>query len=177
MFKDYRCSVCEMNNINVETCVSCYKNLIKKYKKSKFIEPNHVIDNIYIGSEDSSNDKNYLMNNKFTHILVVGKSLNIYFPNDFCYMTLEIDDSLSENIKIHFEKAINFIKNASGKVLIHCASGISRSSTIVIAYLMNKYNMKYSDAYIFLKGKRNIINPNSNFISQLKLFESTLFDK
>lgn len=54
-------------------------------------------------------------------------------------------------------------------------AGISRSVTIVIAYLIKKLNISFGDAYNKISERRpkvnNIIiqiNPNKGFIKQLK---------
>ena len=48
-------------------------------------------------------------------------------------------------------------------VLIHCFAGISRSATILIAYLMRKNYIKYDVAKEQVKSKRDIIKPNPGF--------------
>ena len=54
--------------------------------------------------------------------------------------------------------------------------GISRSPSIVIAYLMYQNKMKFEEAYNFVKNKRKEISPNSGFQEQLKKFEKILTD-
>ena len=54
--------------------------------------------------------------------------------------------------------------------------GISRSSTIVIAYLMWKTQATYNEAYFFVKNRRKFIPPNDGFVQQLKIFEKLLKD-
>ena len=57
-------------------------------------------------------------------------------------------------------------------MLVHCVGGISRSSTIVIAYLMLKHGYTLNDAYDFVKAKKSNVAPNFSFMQQLLDFES-----
>lgn len=50
-------------------------------------------------------------------------------------------------------------------------AGISRSVTLVLAFLIKKKGMKYDDAYLMIKSKRRIIHPNDGFIKQLRNYE------
>lgn len=81
-----------------------------------------------------------------------------------------------ENIIQHFSTCIDFIENAledqnkSNGVLVHCFYGVSRSSTLVIAYLMKKYGMTYQKAFERAKSKRSLVYPNRGFVTQLKLW-------
>jgi protein-tyrosine phosphatase len=58
-----------------------------------------------------------------------------------------------------------------GGVLVHCMMGISRSSSVCIAWLMSRKAMSYDDAYKLMKAKRPIVCPNSGFAAQLKMWE------
>ena len=51
----------------------------------------------------------------------------------------------------------------SGSVLVHCAAGVSRSASIVIAYLMRIKGWTYAEAFSYVKSKRFVICPNSGF--------------
>lgn len=66
------------------------------------------------------------------------------------------------------------MENKKLKVLVHCAGGVSRSASICIAYLMQKKNMSYQNAYLAVKKKRKCIKPNQNFVKQLKSYEKTI---
>lgn len=53
-------------------------------------------------------------------------------------------------------------------VLVHCRAGVSRSASVIIMYLMRKYDMTYIEAESYLAFKRPVINPNTFFKFQLK---------
>lgn len=60
--------------------------------------------------------------------------------------------------------------------MIHCQAGVSRSSTIVIAYLMSYSNLTMHQTYQFVKSKRSIVAPNFNFMGQLMELEQFLLE-
>ncbi|MCL4148508.1 UNVERIFIED_CONTAM: hypothetical protein GTU68_013577, partial [Idotea baltica] len=63
---------------------------------------------------------------------------------------------------------------AGGRVLVHCNAGVSRSASVVIAYLMRQYCMTFDEAFRFVKHRRSFIRPNEGFVQQLKLYEQKL---
>ena len=62
-------------------------------------------------------------------------------------------------------------------MLVHCHAGISRSATIVIAYLMKALSMTLEEAYKLVKSRRPRIKPNQAFISQLMEYEKEVQTK
>jgi len=58
----------------------------------------------------------------------------------------------------------------SEAILIHCRMGISRSPTIIIAYLMRKYGAKREDVLAFVQSKQKV-KPSANFTRQLEVWE------
>ena len=60
------------------------------------------------------------------------------------------------------------------RVLVHCRAGVSRSATLVIAYLMKRHGMSLDDALAHVRAKRPRIAPNEGFIQQLRAFEASL---
>lgn len=86
------------------------------------------------------------------------------------YVHVSLRDTSSEKINIYFDEIAEIIDkelNEGNKVLVHCFAGISRSASIVIAYIMKKYRWSYSKAYVFVKTKRPIVDPNFGFVVQL----------
>ena len=61
------------------------------------------------------------------------------------------------------------------RVLVHCLAGMSRSATIVIAYLLATTPMTTEEATEFVRSKRSIIRPNYGFTLQLEQYERRHF--
>ena len=53
---------------------------------------------------------------------------------------------------------------------MHCQAGVSRSVSLVIAYLIRKERISYEVAYEKVRERRPVANPNKGFVKQLKQF-------
>jgi hypothetical protein len=94
----------------------------------------------------------------------------------FTHKQVIVADSVKTNIYEHFIECLQFIEGSrgigqNGAVLVHCHEGISRSATVVIAYLMWKYSMPMDDAYALVSRARPLIRPNIGFQEQLSVFQ------
>ncbi|CAI2184663.1 11746_t:CDS:1 [Funneliformis geosporum] len=135
---------------------------INKVKQVLFPEKDNVLSN---GNGEIIDNMKYIDNNDF-------------IPPK--YLKIDIADDPSSDIYKHFCECIGFIENAkstNGHVYIHCQAGISRSVTIVIAYLMSSQKISYKQAFDLIKEKRPIAKPNHGFIKQLREFEKEVIDK
>ena len=65
-------------------------------------------------------------------------------------------------------------RRANSSVLVHCGAGISRSATIVVAYLMWYLKLPFMASYKFVQKLRPQISPNLNFVGQLVAFGNDL---
>jgi protein-tyrosine phosphatase len=71
--------------------------------------------------------------------VVAGEELSPHFPTSFEYLHVRVKDSPKEEISQHFDSVCSYIKKGLERgegVLVHCAFGVSRSATFVIAFLM-----------------------------------------
>jgi len=140
--------------------------------------------NLYLGSYPSSLQYDHLKNKNITHIVSVilavsAPPLDPTFRDTFDYMVVKGFDRPSQVLVDHFEDLHKFIDEGlkKGGVLVHCMAGVSRSSTVVISYLMSRQNMTYEQAYKQVKSVRRIIQPNEGFVRQLKHYEKHLQQK
>ena len=136
-----------------------------------------VVEGLFVGNEAVSSNLEVLRRHKITHILVAGYGLKKHFPGSFEYKQFDMADMPSYEISRHFNDCNAFIENAisrRGSVLVHCFQGISRSTTIVCAYLMYKEKMTSTQALRFVKEKHFDTNPNFGFQYQLNQYEALL---
>jgi len=90
-------------------------------------------------------------------------------------LIIPVQDSEYDDILIHLPDASRFIRtalDAGGKVLVHCLMGISRSATVVAAYLMSTRHISVHKAISVIKRARPRIQPNYGFIKELHIFEA-----
>jgi protein-tyrosine phosphatase len=86
----------------------------------------------------------------------------------------QISDSLSSKMLPLFPSVVKWISNAindeNGIVLVHCEQGVSRSATVIIAYLLTSNgNFSTVDAALnYVRSKRSVIKPNASFLQQLE---------
>ncbi|KAK0190306.1 protein-tyrosine phosphatase-like protein [Armillaria mellea] len=105
-----------------------------------------------------------------THIVSVCPEYSSTGPN---HLTIAVDDSEYDDLLIHLPRACQFIESAlaqGGCVLVHCVMGISRSTTVVAAYLMKVRGISTSSALKLIKRERPCAHPNYGFIKQLDTF-------
>lgn len=109
-----------------------------------------------------------------THILVVAASAEMRYPEDFIYKRLPVYDSKQEDLLSHFESSVAFINEGRtrGAVLVHCMAGVSRSATIITAWLMKENRWDVTKALHKLKKKRSIVCPNEAFMWQLHQWQA-----
>lgn len=135
-----------------------------------------VTEHLYIGNFFAAGNAPLLRAHGITHILVAAAGLPARFPTQFIYLEMPIYDLVEYNIMQHFEETNAFITAAEtqGKVFVHCAMGVSRSATIVLAYLMQKNRWRVPRALRYLKSKHPDAQPNIGFMQQLRTYEGRL---
>ncbi|XP_010901267.1 dual specificity protein phosphatase 13 [Esox lucius] len=139
---------------------------------------------IYIGDMYAAKDKRSLQAHNVTHVLNaadgmfnVNTGAGFYRDADITYHGVEAYDTPSFDLSRFFYAAAEFIKTAlsspNGKVLVHCVMGLSRSSSLVLAYLMIVEDLTLVDAIQAVSANRNIC-PNAGFLEQLRELDTKL---
>lgn len=131
---------------------------------------------LWIGNENDAINSVWLEANKITHFVHVCRDCRCIFDkrNTNRHLHIGIKDELDAPIQDHFESANAFLsraKDEGANVLVHCSAGVSRSASIVLAYLINM-GFTYVDGMTFLKEKRPCVNPNIGFCEALMMYET-----
>ncbi|XP_051273625.1 dual specificity protein phosphatase family protein [Dicentrarchus labrax] len=142
-----------------------------------------VWPNLYIGNVAVAQNRKTLHKLGITHVLNAAhyKQGSIgdqsFYGNTCVYFGIPAEDSERFDLSLYFKPAADFIhkalKSKDGKVLVHCIMGVSRSATLVLAYLMLRQRLSLRDALRRVVQKRAIY-PNQNFLSLLLKLDERL---
>lgn len=136
--------------------------------------PMHLIeDGLYLGGIEATENRDLMRQMGITRVLSVLDTFRYFPPFDpeIDHLKISLPDFAQSQIISHIPEGLRFISDSqkSGRnVLVHCAAGVSRSASMVIAYIMVKYNYDYETAKKFVRERRRCIWPNEGFESQLR---------
>mmetsp|Transcript_3996 Transcript_3996/g.5987 ORF Transcript_3996/g.5987 Transcript_3996/m.5987 type:complete len:219 (-) Transcript_3996:28-684(-) len=87
------------------------------------------------------------------------------------------NDMPSVNLAPHFEQTTEHIHRARAEkghnVYVHCSAGISRSSTVTLAYLMCFHGIEFDSALHIARAARPAVSPNNGFRQQLEEWQKS----
>jgi protein-tyrosine phosphatase len=137
-----------------------------------------IVPGLYLSNFQTSLNLNILQSNNIKSILTLSLNrksedvLETYRKNDITFDHKFINDHPSVNISEYFQSSIEFIDTGmkKGNVLVHCDAGISRSASIVAAYIGKTFKMFNLKDVIDLMDQKRLISPNDGFQQQLKVY-------
>jgi protein-tyrosine phosphatase len=168
MFKKY------MYNLYTQTTCA-----LKYYSNNEnTFEANEILEGIYLGNINSVYDIKKLKELKIKRVISVIDGFTPPYPEDFEYLVINALDNENTDLSKNFEVTNNFIEDSfvnNKNILIHCSYGRSRSATILAAYFIKTFGYNVKTSIDSIKNKRTIIEPNTNFLSQLEKYYIKLY--
>lgn len=131
-----------------------------------------IDDQLYLGGLMGAGSHEAFERNQIKSVVsaLSGFSYMVKFPH-VEYHSIQIDDACDADMTRHLQGAIQFILNAHAQgrnVFIHCAAGISRSTTVACAFMMTKHQIRFEEALERIRESRQCACPNLGFQKQLK---------
>ncbi|KAL6062232.1 tyrosine protein phosphatase yvh1 [Balamuthia mandrillaris] len=127
-----------------------------------------------IGNSHGKPPMEVLREHGITHVLTVAHELRSKQQTGIEHLIVAADDCDEQDLISHFDQCNSFIEEGrtKGRVLVHCLAGVSRSATMVAAYLMKTQRLSSWEALDLLREKRSMARPNSGFFEQLQFYEA-----
>jgi len=143
------------------------------------------LDWIFIGDADDARDASKMRAKNVRYVLncTMGREfggVHNYHEKDkyFDYCRLAMADNATEPLSTRLDKAFDFFEKVrvreDGGVLVHCQQGVSRSVSMVVAYLIKYYRFSFDEAKALCQKSRKQANPNEGFEKQLRELEENL---
>ena len=145
--------------------------------------PQEIVPGIFLGDQYDAMDADHLRELHIGAVLncaLFNPKLRSLYKNELPELVYEgfpIEDEPRFPIQQYFMSTNRFIDHARRRglrVLVHCQAGISRSVTVLCAYLMNRFGWSMAKALKQITRKRPIAHPNPGFINALVNYENVL---
>ncbi|WVQ73811.1 hypothetical protein IAR50_003392 [Cryptococcus sp. DSM 104548] len=152
--------------------------------------PSRILPFLYLGNLEHAGNADMLLSLGINHVVSVGESLLNGPPNPYgsspdntlaaaaragkikVLDLMDVRDDGNDPLRPVIAHACEWIEAArqsGGRILVHCRVGVSRSASIVIAYMMQHEQLGLMDAYMTCRARRLnvLIQPNLRFFHEL----------
>ena len=138
-----------------------------------------IIDGLFLGNFEDARNEPFLSSNRITHILSAAKEISPFVLDKYTYLHIKLKDKENFELTPFLDQAVAFIHKAiktGGRVLVHCYAGVSRSASLVIAFLIRSKHLQVLEALELCQLKRPVVNPNKGFLEKLTLYSKIEHD-
>lgn len=182
MFSLIRSHLPDSVNNNIMYYVGMAQCYLQGYINTTF-SASEITSRLFVGDLASASNNDAMKQQGITHIVSVINGAFEQFPNDFEYKIIHINDDPWVDIEKYFDTSNSFIDEAlrktNTKVMIHCQRGVSRSVTLLLAYMIYKQNQTKPITNVDIEETviriltevqvhRPIAEPNTGFMESLR---------
>lgn len=147
-----------------------------KHVRPEYDAPCKIADGLFIGGVGAARDLKALQALGVTHVLNASPIVPCFHRKHLRYKAVVVYDDSEEDIAQFFDASAAFIARGrrKGGVMVHCYAGQSRSTTLVLAYLIAHRAMQLDEALDLVKAARPCACPNDGFLQQLEDYAASL---
>ena len=151
----------------------------------------NILPRLFLGNADAARDPALLKSHGITHVVTAAVSDNVgkLFPAQFEYHEVCIDDNRDADLRPFLQPCADFIDAAladpcgTNRVFVHCMMGTSRSSSLVMFYMMQRRHYTLRNALLHIMHVRSsnpkapYTHPNQGFMKQLIAIDTQLSEE
>ncbi|KAK0640624.1 dual specificity phosphatase [Cercophora newfieldiana] len=155
--------------------------------EARFVSCSRIVPNLYLGNVVASYHIPTLQKHGISAVVSVIEDHNPRWelqeyreliPTEN-QLIIPAGDTETQDLLVHLQQICDFIDaqhDAGRQVLVHCIAGVSRSPTVVVAYLMRKWGKGLDKTLKYVKGKRSEVRPSQSFMEQLRVWEEVQYE-
>ncbi len=135
-----------------------------------------VLERLWLGGAEDAYNLTFMRGAKITHVINCAEELKAEYGLEVGIANIPLLDADSEEEEpdarekiIQAASLLHKIQmHETNTILVHCRAGMSRSPTVILAWLILYKGYSYDDAWTTVAKARNIIYPNPFYRKILK---------
>lgn len=139
-----------------------------------------VSPGLYLSDLNSALNLSVLSSRNITLVINASGLEDVSYPqlDGLHVLHVPVQDQPHAPLRHYFDPVAERInQNQTGRTLVHCTAGRSRSPALIMAYLMRFEGLSLRRAHELVLEQRPFIRPNAGFWRQLMDYERTLFSR
>lgn len=151
---------------------------ILHYSTRFMFPPRSIFPRVWIGGYDTANDPDFMKRHSIGLIINCTRHVSADFSEMIPTYRIPIDDSpeWTSLFREHIGRVVDLmhrtLQRTKKGILVHCHAGVSRSSTVVAAYLITKKGYSVDGAISYIRSKKpETFRPSPVFYGLLKSIE------
>ncbi|KAG9308411.1 phosphotyrosine protein [Chiua virens] len=136
-----------------------------------------ILPRLYVSDLAFAENSAALASIGITHVLSAMRGYVALHPS-LHRAQYPLDDLPFSELAAHLPHTTAFLRAAlsdpNARVLVHCMEGVSRSTSVVAAYLIAEFGWSPAQAIQYIKSRRRAAEPNFGFVQQLQEYAESL---
>jgi dual specificity phosphatase 12 len=149
-----------------------------------------IVNGLFVGDTNDASSIDELREAKIKLIICAARGMHVkkylfgnhldhpcFFRGEIQYIEYPLLDNEADNVLQYVDDCFSQVSSRLGlgnRVLIHCAQGVSRSVSLVTAFIMRSNMVPFGEAYMEVKRRYPEANIADNFKMQLEEYGSRM---